>query len=145
MTGKLARNKLEDIVTGKIVASEEMVRSMASEILEKRRRTNNIIKKVADLSRIIVEGADEKWNYNEVNKVFTLQVNNTINATVRCTDGVYGERWKWELVQHAGVTQIIAQGTTFSATNARRRVEDVIKSMARDVNIRNLNEENRES
>ena len=145
MTGKMARNKLEDIATGKLVATEEMARCMATEILNSRRRTTSMIKKVADLSRIVVEGAESKWTYDEAHKMFSLAVNSSIRANVRCVGGIHGERWKWEVVQYTGTSQVIAQGSTFSATNGRRRVEDIIKSMARDVNIRNLNEEVAES
>ena len=139
--GKVTRGFLQGVVAGTIEPTQEQVLNIASELLSRRGRTSSIISKVADLRRVVVEGAEGKWEFEEGTKVFRLRINNHTSATVRIVDGGYGNRWKWEIFQNVSAPMVVASGTTFSATNARRRVEDVICSMAKDVNVKILNEE----
>jgi hypothetical protein len=128
---RVARGRLEKILSGEQIPTELDIIMMAREILQRRDKTREKMHARPALAEVILNGISSKWSVNDQTKVFTINIADRWYGCVYRGSEKNGYQWNWTVTdsQSSASGKVIAQGVSGSATSGRLMVEGFLKEI----------------
>ena len=125
---KIARARLEKFMEGTESPSEDEIKFMCTEILNRRDQMRAKLEGRQVLGKVVHNGIESQWVVDDITKEFKISVGDKWVGTVKSMNIHADQRWSWSLID-LEIKKIIGSGTSSSATDGRKIVEGMLKGL----------------